>query len=162
VTGANKQEVMRIVDQYDRAIEGNAWHGDPVWMILRSLKADQVFRRLRPQTNAIWELVAHMTFWETEVCHRLEGTSPPPDESLNFPLMPEATSENWRVALDRFRESNTRFRKALLQLDDSMLDKPLSAPHKSIYVEVNGVIQHHLYHAGQIAFLGKAQQKLQP
>ena len=148
-------EVGRIVDQYDRAIDGDAWHGDPVWKIIREVNATRAFRRVLPHILTVWELVAHMTFWETEVRLRLEGKVTPPEAAANFPFMPAATEENWKFVLDGFRESNVAFRNALLLLDDSQLDKPLSAPGKSIYVEVHGVIQHHLYHAGQIAIVGK-------
>ena len=69
--------------------------------------------------------------------------------------MPEPTAENWQAVLQQFRRSNEEFREELLKLQDSQLDEPLSSPEKTIYVEVNGVIQHHLYHAGQIAILRK-------
>ena len=34
-------EVERILDQYDRAMNGDAWHGDPVWKILDGISAEQ-------------------------------------------------------------------------------------------------------------------------
>jgi hypothetical protein len=67
--------------------------------------------------------------------------------------MPQATAENWNRVLEQFRRSNEEFRSELLKVQASQLDQPLSSPEKSVYVEVNGVIQHHLYHAGQIEIL---------
>jgi hypothetical protein len=57
--------------------------------------------------------------------------------------------------LQEFRASNEGFRAAVAALDEARLQQPLSAPDKSVYVEVHGVIQHNLYHAGQIALLHK-------
>jgi len=148
-------EVARILDQYDRALTGDAWHGDNVWKILSDVKPEQAFQRPLQGVHTIWELLAHMGFWETEVRRRLAGTAGKPDESLNYPPMPAATAENWTRQLEAFQQSNAEFRQALTQLNDSVLDQPLSAPQKSMYVEVHGVIQHHLYHAGQIAILRK-------
>jgi hypothetical protein len=148
-------EVERILDQYDRAMNGNAWHGDNVWCILGSVEPQQAFERRLGDRHTIWELVAHMTFWETEVRRRLEGVVRKPDERLNFPPAPEANRENWENLLQQFRVSNGSFRNAVGALNDIQLEQPLSAPDKSVYVEVHGVIQHNLYHAGQIALLHK-------
>ena len=124
-----------------------------MWKILGEVLPEQAFQRVLPETHTIWDLVVHMTFWESQVCQRLQSQPEFPEDELNFPPMPEPTTENWERVLQEFRRSNEQFRKELLKLQDSQLDCPLSSPEKTIYVEVNGVIQHHLYHAGQIAVL---------
>jgi hypothetical protein len=96
-----------------------------------------------------------MTFWETEVCRRLKLLPPRPPDELNFPPVGEVTTENWNRTLEGFRRSNRDLRDTISQLDDSQLDQPLPARKRSAYVEVHGVIQHNLYHAGQIAVLRK-------
>ena len=146
-------EINRILDQYDRAINGDAWHGDPVWKILEGLSPEQAAMQSSPNAHNIWELVSHMTFWETEVYRRLKHLPPRSADELNFPVTPEATATNWNKTLQDFRQSNHDFRSALSQLDESQLDLPLPGRDKSAYVEVHGVIQHNLYHAGQIAIL---------
>ena len=146
-------EVERILDQYDRAMNGDAWHGDPVWKVLDGISAQQAASRAHPQRHTIWELVAHMTFWETQVYRRINGLPDKPPENLNFPVMPEPTAENWQSTLADFRRSNLDFRQCVSQLDPARLDQAAPGRDKSIYVEVHGVIQHHLYHAGQIAIL---------
>jgi hypothetical protein len=96
-----------------------------------------------------------MTFWETEVFRRLNRLPARPVEELNFPPMPDVTADNWTRTLEELRQSNLNFRTALTKLDDSQLDQPMPGRDKSTYVEIHGVIQHHLYHAGQIAILSK-------
>ena len=148
-------EVERIVDQYDRAMNGDAWHGDPVWKLLDGVTVEQAARRVKANVHTIWELVAHMMFWENQVCRRINNMPEMSTEELNFPAMPEATEENWSAALAEFRRSNADFRQCLSQLDPARLDQTTPGHDKTIYVEVHGVIQHHLYHAGQIAILSK-------
>ena len=146
-------ESERLVDQYDRNFNGDAWHGDNICKILDSVRPDQAFQRVLPGTHTIWELVVHMTFWESQVCRRLQSQAELPEDDLNFPQIPEPTAQNWEKVLQEFHRSNEQFRKELLKLQDSRLDEPLSSPEKTVYVEVNGVVQHHLYHAGQIVIL---------
>ena len=148
-------EVERILDQYDRAMNGDAWHGDPVWKILDGISAEQAARRVEANSHTIWELVTHMTFWETQVKRRLNNLPDRPTAELNFPATPAATVENWNSTLNELRRSNEDFRQVLAKLDPSQLDQTTSDGIKTAYVEVHGVIQHHLYHAGQIALLRK-------
>jgi len=148
-------EVARILDQYDRAMNGDAWHGDPVWKILDGISAEQAAWRVSPPIHTIWELVSHMMFWETEVLRRMSSLPARSSEDLNFPAMPNVSAENWTATLSEFRRSNSDFRSALAKLSDWQLQQPMPGREKSIYVELHGVIQHHLYHAGQIAILSR-------
>jgi uncharacterized damage-inducible protein DinB len=146
-------EVERILDQYDRAMNGDAWHGDPVWKILDGITAEQAARRVEANAHTIWELASHMTYWETEVSRRINGLPSRSADEFNFPAMPEATKENWDSVLAEFRRSNADFRQALSHLDPSRLDQIPPGRDKNIYVDLHGVIQHHVYHAGQIVIL---------
>ena len=148
-------EVDRILDQYDRAMNGEAWHGDPVWKILEGLTPEQAAMYARANAHNIWELVSHMTFWETEVYRRLKRLPARSPDKLNFAATPEVNAENWNKTLRDFRLSNDDFRSAVAELNDAKLGHPLPGRDKSAYVEVHGVIQHNLYHAGQIALLRK-------
>jgi hypothetical protein len=45
---------------------------------------------------------------------------------------------------------------ALESLDEARLDKPIVSGMATVYGTLHGIIQHGLYHAGQIALLKKA------
>jgi uncharacterized damage-inducible protein DinB len=150
-------EIERIVDQYDRVMNGAAWHGDPVWKLLDGVSAETAARSVTANTHSIWQLVMHMMYWESVACRRLMNVPVEQDSKLNFPETPEATAANWRKTLKDFRDSNEAFRKAISQLDAARLDAKMARDkRKSSYVEAHGIIQHHVYHAGQIALLKKA------
>lgn len=147
-----------ILKHYDRVLSADAWHGDPVWQILGDISATAAATRYVPGGHTIWEIVAHMTFWESVVTKRLSGDRAGLVEELNFPPMPAVTEDNWRKTLEAFRDSNNAFRKALQQLDPSKLEQLSAAGKRTYYEEAHGIIEHHVYHAGQIALLKKAQQ----
>ena len=70
--------------------------------------------------------------------------------------MPEATEVNWQKTLEEFRASNQAFREALQKLDPARLNELSAAGKRSFYEEAHGLIEHSVYHAGQIALLAKA------
>ncbi len=151
-------EVQRILDQYDRVLHGSAWHGDAIWQILEGISAERAAFRPVANVHSIWEIVGHMAFWEGMAAKRLAGLRAglQEEEEGNFPAVPEATEANWRKTLDAFRASNQAFREALQKLDASQLDKLSAAGKRSFYDEAHGLIEHDVYHAGQIALLAKA------
>ncbi len=147
-----------ILKHYDRVLSGDAWHGDPIWQILEGIPAQNAATRPPSGGHTIWEIVAHMSFWEGVVTKRVRGERAGLVEEMNFPAMPAITEENWRRTLDDFQTSNAAFREALQQLDPAKLEQPSAAGKRTYYEEAHGIIEHHVYHAGQIALLKKAQQ----
>ena len=148
-------EAERILRQYDMVMHGNAWHGDPIWQILDNVPAECAAARPLADTHTIWELVMHMMFWEGVAARRLVGERAGLDEERNFPAQPEVTEENWHKTREQFRASNQEFRAALEKLDASRGEELSAAGKCSFYDEAHGLIQHHIYHAGQIALLKK-------
>jgi uncharacterized damage-inducible protein DinB len=150
-------EVRRILDQYDRAMNGSAWHGDPVWQILDGISAERAAARPIANAHSIWELVGHMAYWEGVAGKRLAGLRAGLEEEGNFPPAPlDATAADWQKTLDRFHASNKAFREALEKLDSTRLDDLSAAGKRSFYEEAHGLIEHNVYHAGQVALLAKA------
>jgi uncharacterized damage-inducible protein DinB len=149
-------EVQRILDQYDRAMRGAAWHGDAIWQILDGISAERASFRPIANAHSIWEIVGHMAFWEDVAAKRLGGLRAGLEEGPNFPAAPEATEANWQKTLDQFRASNQAFREALQKLSPARLDDLSAAGKRSFYDEAHGSIEHDVYHAGQIALLAKA------
>lgn len=149
-------QTQRILEHYNAVLHGSPWHGDAIWQILDSVSVGQAAARPLPQAHTIWEIVMHMTFWESVVIKRLTGQHAGLVEELNFPAMPAPTEENWRKALDEFRASNEGFRQALQRLDPARLNDLTAAGKRTFYGEAHGIVEHHVYHAGQIALLLKA------
>jgi len=150
-------ETERLARTYEMTLHGDAWHGDAIWKILEGVSAECAAHRPLVDFHTIWEIAMHMTYWEAVGAKRLAGerAGMDEDEALNFPAMPSVTDANWQQTLERFRASNGLFRKALAKLDPAQLDELTAAGKRSYYDEAHGVIQHNIYHAGQIALLKK-------
>ncbi len=148
-------DIQRILNHYDGVLNGSAWHGDAIWQILDGIPAETAAARPFEGGHTIWEIVMHMTFWEGVATQRLAGQRAGLVEELNFPAMPAATNENWKQTLHQFRESNQQFQAALTKIDPARLDELTAAGKRTYYGEAHGVIEHTVYHAGQIVLLRK-------
>src|SRR5215831_10529623 len=141
-------ETQRLLQQYDTVLHGDAWHGDAVWKILDGISAECAAPRPLAKVHTIWEIVMHMTFWESVAAQRLAGERAGLDEALNFPAMPAINDSSWQQTLEQLRASNQKFAQALAKLDPACVDELTAAGKRSFYGEVHGLIEHNVYHAG--------------
>ena len=148
-------EVKRIEDQLKRAFEGGAWHGPAVLEALEGVTAAEAAARPIPSAHSIWELVLHMATWKDVVSRRLQGESFDVPAEVDWPPVRATGASEWKAALARLHEAHERVRSTLAQQKDAELDEKPSPKASSRYVLLHGVIQHDLYHAGQIVLLKK-------
>jgi hypothetical protein len=106
--------------------------------------------------HSIWELVHHTSAWKTIVHRRLEGETVKVTTELDWPPVWDASEPAWKRSIEHLLESHSRLCKAAEKLKDDDLDQIPAGADVSRYVLLHGVIQHDLYHAGQIAILKKA------
>ena len=151
-------EATRIADQLSRAFAGEAWHGDSVVEILEGVTAAQAAARPIKDAHTIWELVLHVAAWDGAVLRRMGGTAVALSDAENFPAVTEASEAAWRKALAEARRVHEALAAAVAALPDSRLYEMVpgkEGAHYTFYYMLHGVVQHELYHAGQMALLKK-------
>jgi uncharacterized damage-inducible protein DinB len=150
-------EITRILDQLDRAYSGEAWHGPSLLRLIEGVSAENASKHSIHGAHSIWELVNHIAAWNTIVQHELGGEVVEISAERDWPPVWEASDVAWKRSLETLAESRRRLRKAVEALHDDQLDeKPVARSDNSRYLMLHGLVQHDLYHAGQIAVLKKA------
>jgi len=151
-------EAARIADQLRRAFAGEAWHGDSVFEILNGVTAAQAGAHPIKNAHSVWELVLHIAAWDGAVLRRMGGVAATLTDAENFPAVKDASDAAWREALAQVRRVHEDLVKTVAALPDSRLDEVVpgkEGAHSTFYYMLHGVVQHELYHAGQIALLKK-------
>lgn len=156
-------EIARIVDQLEREFDGDPWHGSPLEAILEGIDAKRAAARPIAAGHSIWELVLHMTGWKDETTKRLSGAVACMPAEGDWPTIGDATEERWQQALARLETSHRALLKAVKALPEARLYEPTNDTRNgplgtgvSYYVLLHGIVQHDVYHAGQIALLKKS------
>ena len=146
-------ETARIADQLRRSCSGPAWHGPSLSELLEGVTEELAARRAVAGGHTIHELVLHITAWMRAARERLTATAPI-DLTLEEDWPP--ADGPWSAALANLGSEARALEEAVLLFPDERLDRraPAHQP-QSYYGLLHGVIQHNLYHAGQIALLRK-------
>ena len=149
-------EVERILDQSQRAFEGEAWHGPSLMTILEGITAPQAAARPLSAAHSIWELVFHIAAWERAGLRRLGGDPANLSDAEDWPTVADTSDVAWEQTRKTLQEGHDEFQDAISKLNDGGLDRRVVGSRATVYGTLHGIIQHTLYHAGQIAILKKA------
>ena len=126
------------------------------WISLRGLSAQQAAPRPFNGTHSIWEIVLHVAAWERACRRRLGGEGAQLPDAEDWPEVIHTNEQSWGQGKEALRQAHEELCYAVSELDETRLDQPIIEGMSSVYVTLHGVIQHSLYHAGQIAILKKA------
>jgi uncharacterized damage-inducible protein DinB len=156
-------EITRIVDQLEREHRGDPWHGSPLVAILEGIDARRAAARPIPGAHSIWELVLHIIGWKNETTRRLAGSVACMPVEGDWPDVGEPTEARWQEACGRLDSAHKALIAAVKALPDAKLYEPTNDTRSgplgtgvSYYVLLHGIVQHDVYHAGQISLLKKA------
>ena len=155
VGASTKTERDRILNQLERAFEGEAWHGPSVLEALEGVSWKKAVQKPVPKAHSIWELVLHMTAWEDVVRRRLLGESPDISDEENWPAIENPGEASWKRAIEGLKAGHEKLRETASRIRDEDLDESPTGKYSTRYVLLHGIIQHDLYHAGQISLLKK-------
>jgi uncharacterized damage-inducible protein DinB len=152
-------ETLRIVDQLRRAFAGEAWHGPALLHILEGLTAAGALARPLPAAHTIWEIVLHIAVWDDAARRRMAGEVVQPTPQEDWPAVTDAGPGAWQRTLDHLTQAHHALIQAVTAFSDPRLLERVpgkEASHYTFYYMLHGIVQHELYHAGQIALLRKA------
>ncbi|HWX55894.1 MAG TPA: DinB family protein [Verrucomicrobiae bacterium] len=151
-------ECQRVSDQLRRAFVGDPWHGDPLQKLLAGITARQASARPVASAHTIWELVLHIELWTRVALEATQGVPMPKlyGTEKDWPTAADTSAAAWAAATDRLFETAEQLARAMEAFGDERLQEAVPGRQKyDFYYLFHGIVQHSLYHAGQIALLKK-------
>ncbi len=148
-------ETKRIAKQLEKTFSGPAWHGPAVEQVLHGVTAELAARPSPAGIHSIWQIVEHMTFWEAAVRRWIAGDRTRPPDEASWPAVNDTSEAAWQATRRQLADTNQALIADVAQLDDVRLSERILDDMPSLYAILHGVVQHNLYHAGQIALLKK-------
>jgi uncharacterized damage-inducible protein DinB len=155
-------EAERLINQFQLAHDGDAWHGSPITKNLEGITAAQAATRPPNGAHSIWELVLHATGWRKEVARRATGQPAGEPADGDWPAIGDPTPARWKAALEALDASHRELVTVVRAMTDDQMLKPTNDPRNrplgtgvSYYELFHGIVQHDAYHSGQIAIVRK-------
>jgi uncharacterized damage-inducible protein DinB len=152
-------ETARIAAELRRATNGPAWHGPALLEVLADVAPSQAAARPLPAAHSIWEIALHAATWLDILHERIDGQHRDVPNDEDWQVVDDTSPAAWQRLVGRISNSAERLAARIERVTDDGLDALLpgaAAGASSAYVSLHGIVQHVVYHAGQIAVLKKA------
>jgi uncharacterized damage-inducible protein DinB len=143
------------IAQFAAMYDGQPWYGDSICQVLKSISPAKSYRQPTQGAHSIAQLVSHMVYWRLALIKRLEGDTdykPSMKSEDNWKSYVQLKKMGWKNLKKSLEESQTKLLSLLSKQKDNLLKKKYS--EKATFFDlINGILQHDLYHTGQIAYL---------
>jgi uncharacterized damage-inducible protein DinB len=144
--------IERLLEQLNAAYGGPAWHGPALRELLEGVTEEQAKARPVANAHSMLEIDAHVRTWMDAVSERMAGSE---RELTTEEDWSNVAMSSWPAVVEELDRAESRVCDAVARLRPEQLDQPIAGRRYSYYVLVHGVLQHNIYHAGQIALLKK-------
>jgi uncharacterized damage-inducible protein DinB len=149
------KESKRISNLYQSIYNGNPWLEVTLTGTLKDITAQQAYRKAHPKLNTIWEIVNHLIQWRRNILSRLHGKMvATPDHNYFVPVL-DSSEAAWEQSLQNLAKSQEAWNTFFENFDDNDIEKIFVQNNHTYYEHIHGIIQHDVYHLGQIVILKK-------
>lgn len=149
-------EGRRLANHLRRTISGPMWHGPALQEALQGLTAEEAASRPLAGGHSIWELVQHIAAWAEISRERLTQFLGEATSEQDWPPVNDTSAAAWQATVERLEKSFSALAEAVKVLSDDELSANLPGRDHPARAMLHGVIEHAVYHGGQIALLRKA------
>lgn len=145
-----------------KILSGEAWYGSPVYEIVENISFEAAYEKPAGSVHNIAEIVLHMIAWTEEVMDRMNGLPSGIPTSGDWPETGAPDEQKWQNYVDDLKLVNVNLVGIIQNFpnelwDNAVIDERDRELGTGVNYEelINGLIQHHVYHAGQIALLNR-------
>jgi uncharacterized damage-inducible protein DinB len=143
-------QAERIADSYRAVTLRDAWYAPSLAQVLAQIPPELATKPPVPGAHSISALLQHLLLWNERV-----GLT-----SASNPLPPWRAEQDWAEPPIQWNELLARWNQSRNQLEDKIRnfpvdDLPKQVPGRTYPYEklFEGIVQHTIYHAGQIAMV---------
>jgi uncharacterized damage-inducible protein DinB len=143
-----------IIADFSSFYDDNPWFGDSYMDVISDITAVEALVT-PPNGHSIAVILWHMVKWRKTLTVRLLGDRDfrtDMTDADNWPSAESQTPATWEAAKSAFAEQQTILMEQLGEREEVFLDTEFVTGRKYRML-VSGVLQHDIYHLGQIALL---------
>lgn len=150
-------QILQLAEQLKEAYEGEPWFGKCAVKLLDATTTEMALQQPAGQ-HSILELVWHMANWKAFAVNRLrkDGSVPVQQfETMDWRPLDHTDGSLWPQGVLLYKKTHNELVEVLQQQKDELLHEKVFERDYSYSQLVNGVLQHDVYHLGQIAYIQK-------
>lgn len=151
------KEVQSITRNFENTLSGTPWFGRAVFEILGEIDESKASIKPNNAEHSLLDLLYHMITWAEFTLDRIQkdtGKNVKYFEDLDWRQI-DPKKHSWKKGVVELKRIHEEIVSILKQKDDEFLKEPVNHREYNYRFLLNGLIQHNIYHLGQIAYVNK-------
>jgi uncharacterized damage-inducible protein DinB len=151
------KELQSIIRNLENTLNGTPWFGRAVYEILSETDESKASIKPGDTEHSLLELLYHMITWAEFTLNRIQNDGSRDVkyfEDLDWRTI-DPKKHDWKKGLAELKKVHEEIVNSLQGRDDAFLNEKVDHREYNYRFLLNGLIQHNIYHLGQIAYLNK-------
>lgn len=151
------KELQSILQRLEDVLNGTPWFGRSVYDILNETNIDVVYKKPNANSHSLIELLYHMITWAEFTLKRIEK-----DKKMDLAAFEkidwreiDPEIHTWENGVAQFIYLHRQIALKLAEKTDAFLEEKVDYREYNFRFLINGLIEHNIYHLGQITYLNK-------
>lgn len=151
------KEIRYIIHNLQTTLSGEPWFGRSVYSILEETDETKVYTRPGNTEHSLIELLYHMITWSDFCLKQLENATSEEIKEVEEKDWREIDPKihDWKKGMEQLKEIHRQIIFVLETKDDAFLSEIVKERKFNYRFMLNGLIQHNIYHLGQVAYVKK-------
>jgi uncharacterized damage-inducible protein DinB len=152
------KQTQAIIKSFEDTLNGQPWFGRAVYEILGEADESKVHTKPNGTEHSMIELLWHMNTWAEFALGSLENRSVDEMKAIEANDWREIDpkTHTWKKGLEQLKAIHNKIIEILKQkTDDRFLGEIVPLRKFNFRYMLNGLIQHNIYHLGQVAYVKK-------
>ncbi|WP_158988828.1 DinB family protein [Mucilaginibacter sp. L196] len=150
----------KLQQELEKVLSGRPWYGIGIYDTIAKISFEAAYEKPPGSVHNIAEIVLHMVAWTEEVMDRMNGMTAGVPTSGDWPETGKPEEQKWQNYVDDLKLVNVNLIGIIQNFPEEQWGEPIDdqrgdRPVVTYEALINGLIQHHIYHAGQIALLNR-------
>jgi uncharacterized damage-inducible protein DinB len=151
------KETQYIIKGFESTLSGQPWFGRAVYEILEEV--DETKANIKPNgsDHSMIVLLWHMNTWAEFVLGSLENKTADEMKAIEANDWREIDPKvhTWKKGMEQLKATHSKIIEILNKKEDSFLSEIVPTRRFNYRFMLNGLIQHNIYHLGQVAYVKK-------
>ena len=153
-----KSRIYHLIQSLEHVMHGSPWYGESIMEKLERIDYRFVNEVPAGLSNSIAHLVKHMICWRQFAIEKLIGNDQYEirlNTTEDWPHITIQSEEQWKYLLQELQATQDQLLTQLRARNEEDLEQPCHGKSYSMGFLVDGILQHDVYHLGQVALIEK-------
>ena len=148
-----QKQIQGLINRLNNIYSGTPWYGTDIQSSLAKVNAESGLKPKIPGKRSIAEIIRHMVAWRSYLLEHLKGNSDFDIEIDSETDWPSTEGMSWQEVLAELEASQRNILACLQPKTDDWLKETIGKRQFNFRFLIEGIIQHDIYHLGQINML---------